>query len=336
MKKILFLFTVLIGLAIGFLYFITSVNLVDSEDGIELKIRSGDKWEVVQNQLAASPHLKHSAILFFVAKQMKYPERVRAGRYILKPEKSAIDIVRKLRNGQQDAVIVVINNITFVEDLASKISQQLDIDSVEFVQFMKDSQNAHQYGFSEEGFIGMFLCNTYEMYWNTSIEKFADRMQVEYNRFWNEERTLKANRQGITPEQAIILASIVQRETNYKPEYGQVASVYLNRLRKGMLLQADPTVKFALNDFAIKRILNKDLEIDSPYNTYKYLGLPPGPIGLPELNVVDAVLNSTSSDYLYFCAVYGTGQHAFSKTYSEHLTHARAYHRALSAQKIYR
>jgi UPF0755 protein len=241
-----------------------------------------------------------------------------------------------LKNGQQDAVNFVINNITFPEQLASRVTQKLDIDSTEFLHYISQPEIAEKYGMNSTNFFGMFLCNTYEIYWNISLEKFVDKMHQEYQRFWTAERIQKATHIGLKPEEVIVLASIVQKETNFQPEYGTVASVYLNRIRLGMPLQADPTVKFALKDMSIKRILNKDLQTDSPYNTYKNIGLPPGPIGLPESNVINGVLNAPINNYLYFCAIFGSGKHTFSTSYSEHLINARAYQKALNEEKIYR
>jgi UPF0755 protein len=174
------------------------------------------------------------------------------------------------------------------------------------------------------------------MFWDTDIAGFLDRMHKESDRFWNEDKTNRARSLGLLPDEAIILASIVQKETNHRPEYSRVAGVYLNRINRGMPLQADPTVKFALGDMAIRRILKKDLSVDSPYNTYLNKGLPPGPICLPDINVIDAVLNAEKHSYLYFCATYGSGKHAFAVTYNDHLKNAAAYQRALNQEEIYR
>lgn len=336
MKKIFFALIVALVFSGGMAFAVFSLNLIKNESGVEVKIRKGDGWDVVKNQLSGNADVKFSSLINLTAKIFRYDQRIRSGRYVLAKGSSAVDIIRKLRSGNQDPVNFVINNITFPEQLASRAGQKLDIDSTEFLQFIESPENALKYGFNRDNFIAMFLCNSYQLYWDIGLEGFVDRMSQEYNRFWNEEKRQQANKIGLLPEEVIVLASIVQKETNYKPEYGTVASVYLNRLRTGMPLQADPTVKFALRDMSIKRILKKDLETDSPYNTYMYRGLPPGPIGLPESDVISGVLNAPSNNYLYFCAIFGSGKHAFSKTYSEHLEYARAYQKALNAQQIYR
>ncbi len=336
LKKVLLVFAALIIGIVSVLHSFTKLNMIENEEGVELRIRKGDTFEDVKNQLLSDGQYKIPFYFETASKLLKYDKNIKSGRYLIPYKSSTVDIVRKLRSGNQDAVKIIIHNVTFPVQLASKVSMQLDIDSAQFVQFILDSVQASEYGFNTENFWSMYLSNSYQIYWDVGIEGFAQRMQQEYNRFWNEERKSKSEKIGLTPEEVIVLASIVQKETNHKPEYGTVASVYLNRLKKGMLLQADPTVKFALGDMSIKRILAKDLDVDSPYNTYKYAKLPPGPICLPELDVVESVLNAPSDNYLYFCAVYGTGKHAFARTYSEHLINARAYQRALNQEKIFR
>ena len=204
-----------------------------------------------------------------------------------------------------------------------------------FVETLYDGQIADQYGFTKENFPSMFLANTYELYWDTSEEQFMDRMKKEYDRFWTDERKMKAERLGLSTQDVITLASIVEEETKTKSELKTVAGLYLNRLERGIALQADPTVKYAVGDFTLKRILNKHLEVDSPYNTYKYAGLPPGPIRIPELNVVEAVLNPGEHDYIYMCAKPDySGEHAFAKTLAEHNRNADIYHTFLNQEKI--
>lgn len=336
MKKIFFvlLFIVLVFGIVLYLLIFQSALKGNSE--VLIKIKNTDQWEQVEQQLLKNQEIRYPHLLILVAKTLSYPENIRPGRYVIHQKFSTIDIVRKLRNGQQDAVNFVINNITFPEQLAGRVTQKLDIDSTEFMNYISQPEIAEKYGFNTDNFFGMFLCNTYQIYWNISLEKFVDRMHQEYQAFWKEDRVQKANKIGLKPEEVIVLASIVQKETNYQPEFGTVASVYLNRIRIGMPLQADPTVKFALKDMSIKRILKNDLQIDSPYNTYKYTGLPPGPIGLPESNVINGVLDVPINNYLYFCAVFGSGKHVFSTNYSEHLNHARVYQKALNEEKIFR
>jgi len=321
----------------GGLFYLSFIAIVlEGEQPIEVLIRKGDSYASVETQLTTSNELQYGFLLKPIAKALKYDAYVKPGRYLIQPGSTILDIIRKLRSGNQDAVNVTLNNITFLHQLAGKVAAKLDIDSTELANNLYNLEVAQQYGFAKESFAAMFLCNTYSFFWNTSIDGFLQRMQSEYQRYWNEDRVNKAKQLNLEPEEVIILASIVNKETNYRPEYPKVAGVYLNRLRKGMLLQADPTVKFAIGDMAIRRILNTHLQTDSPYNTYKYTGLPPGPICLPELDVIEGVLNAQKHDYLYFCAIYGSGQHAFAVTYDQHLKNARAYHQALNREKIYR
>lgn len=318
------------------LYLVVFQSAVKGNSDVVIKIKNTDNWEQVEPKLLENKEIKYPRLLIFITKTLNHQKNIRSGRYVITNKYSTLDVVRKLKNGQQDAVNFVINNITFPEQLASRVTQKLDIDSTEFLHYISQPEIAEKYGMNSTNFFGMFLCNTYEIYWNISLEKFVDKMHQEYQRFWTAERIQKATHIGLKPEEVIVLASIVQKETNFQPEYGTVASVYLNRIRLGMPLQADPTVKFALKDMSIKRILNKDLQTDSPYNTYKNIGLPPGPIGLPESNVINGVLNAPINNYLYFCAIFGSGKHTFSKSYSEHLINARAYQKALNEEKIYR
>ena len=335
-KLVLILFAIaLLGLGAGY-YVLFKQNILLANQEVEIKIRKNDTWEVFKNQIDTSPSLTHKKIIELAAKLLKYDQRLRSGRYVFNKETSAVDFIRKLRNGNQDAITLIINNINFPEDLAKRVADKTDIDSTEFIQLLKDDSTAQNYGYTVDNFWSMFLPNSYQIYWDTEIEAFLKRMKREHDTFWNDSRKAKAVQINLTPQQVFVLASIVQKETNFQAEYATVASVYLNRLRIGMPLQADPTVKFALNDMSIKRILNQDLKIDSPYNTYKYTGLPPGPIGLPELNVVDGVLNPISSNYLYFCAVYGENRHVFTSSYTQHLKNAKAYQNELNKHKVFR
>lgn len=337
LKKFL-LIILITGIAVG-LYFFYLVNVAPAlkeDQSIEVLIRKGDNYSGIEAQLTNNNELQYGFLLKPVAKALKYDKYVKPGRYVIKPGSTILDIIRKLRSGNQDAINVTLNNITFLHQLAGKVALRLDIDSTELANALYDANIAGTYGFSKESFAAMFLCNTYSFFWNTSVEGFLERMHDEYQRYWNDERSNKALKLNLKPEEVIILASIVNKETNYRSEYPTVAGVYLNRLRKGMLLQADPTVKFAVGDMALRRILKTHLQSDSPYNTYKYSGLPPGPICLPELDVIEGVLNAQQHDYLYFCAIYGSGQHAFAVNYDQHLKNAREYHKALNREKIYR
>jgi UPF0755 protein len=285
---------------------------------------------------------KHDIILNYkafdwVAKQKKYASSIKPGKYLLDKGLNTNEILNMLKSGNQQPVEVTFNNLRFIEELAGAISKYIQPDSAELIQKFNDPAIQEKYGFNKNTFHCMFIPNTYEFYWTTTADQFLERMSMEYKRFWNEERTNKAKTLGLTPEEVMTVASIVQEESNKKMEKPIIAGLYLNRIKRGMLLQADPTVRFALGNFRIKRILNSHLTIDSPYNTYKYPGLPPGPINFPEISSIDAVLNASKTPYLYMCARQDfSGYHNFSKTLSGHNANARKYQAALDSLEIYK
>jgi UPF0755 protein len=271
-----------------------------------------------------------------VARKKSYPSLIKPGRYLFSGEMSYVDVIDRLRSGDQQPVEVTFNNIRTLNDLAGKVGKQIEADSAEIIAFIEDTSNYAEDGFSRETVITVFIPNTYEMYWNTSAEGFYKRMLQEYHKFWNEERTNKAAAKGLDPIGVSILASIIDDEVVKADEKPRIAGVYLNRLDRGMLLQACPTIKFALNDFTITRVLNKHLIVESPYNTYKYKGLPPGPIGCPTIEGINAVLNAEEHDYIFFAAKADfSGYHNFSKTLSEHNRYADEYQRELDKRKIF-
>jgi len=240
-----------------------------------------------------------------------------------------------LRSGNQQPVQVTFNNLRFISELAGAVSKYIQPDSVELLKKFTDPATFEKYGFTESTFHCMFIPNTYEFYWTTTADQFLERMSMEYKHFWNEERRNKATKLGLTPEEVMTVASIVQEESNKKDEKPIIAGLYLNRIKRGMPLQADPTVKFALGNFRIKRVLKSHLEVESPYNTYKYPGLPPGPINFPEIGSINAVLNAAKTPYIYMCAREDfSGYHNFAKTLSAHNENARKYREALDAQDI--
>lgn len=258
------------------------------------------------------------------------------GKYAVFPTDNILDIYLRISRGRQTPVNLSFNNIRTREQLARRIGNQLMIDSAEIATLLFDSIYCAGRGYTPITIISMFIPNTYEMYWNINADNFFSRMQKEYDKFWNKERVNKAKQIGFTPEQVITLASIVEEETNNNAEKPIVAGLYINRLHRGMPLQADPTIKFALQDFSLKRIYDKHLNIDSPYNTYKYSGLPPGPIRIPSVKSIDSVLNYAHHNYLYMCAKEDfSGTHNFASTFSEHQKNAQKYRRALNNRKIF-
>lgn len=262
---------------------------------------------------------------------------VMPGRYKVDAVEADLNFIRRLRNGEQTPVKVTFNNIRTKQQLAKCLSEQLLVDSASIASLLNDANFLKDYGMKPETAVCLFIPNTYEMYWSVSARGLVDKFYSEYKRFWNQERLEKAEKAGLTPVEVAILASIVEEETNKASERPIVAGLYINRLRKGMLLQADPTVKFAVGDFGIRRVLNKHLQIDSPYNTYKYKGLPPGPIRIPTAAAMDAVLNYTKHKYIYMCAKETfNGEHNFATTLAEHNRNAARYQKALNQRRIMR
>jgi UPF0755 protein len=272
-----------------------------------------------------------------VARQKHYDTNIKAGAYRIDSGWDNNKLVNLLRSGTQTPVMVTFNNVRTREELAGKLAKQLQSDSLSFLTAFKNDSNAIRNGFKPETLPALFIPNTYSFYWTTTPAVFLTRMKREYDAFWNEARKLKAKALGLTTDQVATLASIVQEESNKNDEKPVIAGVYLNRLHKNWPLQADPTVRFALGDFTIRRILTAQLAVDSPYNTYKNAGLPPGPINFPEISSIEAVLNARIHDFFYFCAKEDfSGYHNFAKTLSEHNQNARKYQEALNKMKIFK
>ena len=271
-----------------------------------------------------------------VAQRASLEEKFKPGRYIFTPDKINKDIVRTLSMGWETPMMLTLSgNIRGLEKLSGILGKKLAADSAAFMEYLCREDVWKGCGFNKENFMGMFLPNTYEVYWTITPEKFVERMKKEYEKFWNTERTAKAAQIGLTPQEVSVLASIVCEETNYGPEMPRVAGVYMNRLKRGMKLDADPTVKFALGDPTIKRILFRHLNVDSPYNTYKNIGLPPGPITIPSIKGIESVLGYEKHNYLYFCASPSMdGTHRFARTLVEHNRNAREYQAVLNKMKI--
>lgn len=275
-----------------------------------------------------------------LAKIRKYPYYVKPGRYILTEGASTSKVVDKLRAGAQDEVHLHFGRARSLSELAAKVGCQIEADSAALMALFMTPERLGRFRLDSapltyETAMACFLPNTYYLHWNTTAEKFLGRMIYEQETFWNGARRDKAAALKMTPLEVITLASIVEMETNKQDEKADIASVYLNRLRKGIPLQADPTVKFAMGDPALRRILKAHLKVDSPYNTYLYRGLPPGPVCTPTAVSIDAVLANKKTSYLYFCAREDfSGYHAFATNLREHNDNARRYHRALNERKI--
>ena len=307
-------------------------NVVTPEQKeFSLYIPTGADFDQVKDSLYSNHLIIDPASFEWVAQHKDYPSHVKPGRYVLKNGMGNNQLTNMLRGGLQTPVKVTFNNIRDVKILAGRIGTQIEADSASIAAYLADNINLNKLGFNSLTIPAMFLPNTYEFYWNTDAEKFVEKMKCEYDKFWNDERRNKARDIGLSPVQVSILASIVDKETNKTDEMPRIAGVYLNRLRNGWLLQADPTLVFAVGDFDLKRVLNVHKEVESPYNTYKYAGLPPGPICIPSLQSINAVLNAEKHNYYYFCAKDDfSGYHVFAKTLTEHNRNAQRYQRALS------
>ena len=260
---------------------------------------------------------------------------LKTGRYAIKPADNMRYLHRRLSMGYQTPVKLTIGSVRTLDRMARNVSRQLMIDSTEVATLLNDTAYIREIGYTKETLPALFIPNTYEVYWDMSAEDFMARMQKEHKAYWNEKRMKQAEAIGLTPIEVATLASIVEEETANQAEKPMVAGLYINRLKRGMLLQADPTVKFSLQEFGLKRILFKHLEVDSPYNTYKYAGLPPGPIRVPSYQGLESVLNYTKHNYIYMCAKEDfSGTHNFAVTSAQHAANARKYQQALNRKGI--
>lgn len=306
--------------------------LVEGEKKV-LTIEEDETFKSLQNKLYDEKYLNDLVSFSFLAKMMGFDKSIKPGKYAIHPNMSNVDVIRLLRSGVQTPVRITFNNIRLKEDLASRLTSNLLMNEDEFNraldQFIKQSNNFNQYNI-----IAMFIPNTYEVYYNISGEELMERMHLEFNRFWNEERRKKAKSLDMTPLGIATLASIVNAESVKREEAKRIAGLYLNRLNGDIPLQADPTLVFAAKDFTIKRVLNVHKEIDSPYNTYKNLGLPPGPINMPPIYAIDAVLNYEKHNFIYMCAKEDfSGYHYFAETLREHINNANRYQNQLSIEQ---
>lgn len=311
-------------------------NVIISENTY-LFIPTGSNLDSVRQILLENRLLKNFKSFNWVAEKKNYKTHVYPGRYKLANRMNNNDLINKLRSGNQDPVQLVFHNIRTKEQLSARVSLHIEADSVNIIDLLNNEQYLSRFGFTPQTVASLFIPNTYEFNWNTDAAGFLKRMTGEYKNFWNEERKRKAEQIGLTLIEVSTLASIIDEESFWEEEKSIIAGVYLNRLRRGIRLQADPTIKFAIGDFTIQRVLKNHLEVDSPYNTYKYAGLPPGPIVIPSISGIEAVLNAEKHNYLYFCAKEDmSGYHYFSKTLTQHNRYARLYQQALNRQKIWK
>ena len=309
-------------------------NILVGKENRVIIIPNEASFEMVQKLLHEGQYVQDLISFSFLAKLMDYDEAVKPGRYILQANMNNLQAIRFLRSGLQEPVKITFNNVRLIPELSEKITRNLGITPQEFEAGLIQFAMNNSYGFNKDNVLCMFIPNTYEVYYNVSVEALINRMHGEYENFWNEERTEKAKALGLTTIQISILASIVQAETVKQDEAPKIAGLYLNRIKQGIPLQADPTLVFAVGDFTLKRVLDVHKKVDSPYNTYRYAGLPPGPINMPEVFALDAVLNYFPSDYIYMCAKEDfSGRHNFTASYSEHMRNATRYQNALTIEQ---
>jgi len=315
--------------------FVSNVNL--TSEHVIFYIPTGTGYEEVVNSLEEQHIIGDRRSFSWVARKKLYDTAVKPGRYKISNGISNNELINLLRSGNQDPVMVVFHNIRTLNELSGRVSGYLEADSVDFLEYFTDDALPARYGLTRQTFTTLFIPNTYEFFWTTTPEEFTERMDREYKDFWEGKRDKQAVEMGMTRAEVVTLASIVDEETLFDEENPTVAGLYINRLKRGIPLQADPTLKYALGDFSVQRILNGDKNIDSPYNTYKYKGLPPGPISIPSVSAIDGVLNFEKNKYIYMCARADfSGYHAFASTLAQHNANARAYQQALNRNKIYR
>ena len=310
-------------------------NVKLKSDAIDIHIPTDGTMSTLMDSLSQRHAIIDTTSFRWVANKMKF-QKVKPGKYTIKNNWNNKELIGLLRSGRESAVKLTFNNLRHVKDVAGAVSKEIEIDSVSLFNYLLSEEAIELTGLNKATMMTLFIPNTYELYWDLGAKELVERFKREKDKFWTAERLNKAEKIGLSKEEVYTLASIVQKESNLKSEKPTIAGIYLNRLKKGILLQADPTVVFAVGDFSIRRVLNKHLEFDSPYNTYIYEGLPPGPIFMPDISTIDAVLDAEEHDYIYFCAGPGyNGKHQFAKTLSQHLANARKYHNWLNKEKIY-
>ena len=326
----------LVGGAVAYVaYSAVMAPVVKNDQTVYVQVYPGDDVRRVEEVLTSVVDFKTTAAFAPLMKHYKYDQRVKPGNYAIRPGDSMRDICLRLLSGNQTPVKLVLPSVRTLDRLAGAVSKQIMTDSAAVMDLLTDVRFLDSLGYTSETIPCLFIPNTYEVYWTMSPKQFVTRMVKERNAFWTPARTAKAKALGLTPNEVITLASIVDEETVKNDEKPMVAKLYLNRLKRGMKLQADPTVKFALGEFELRRILYVHLQTNSPYNTYKYAGLPPGPIRIPTISAIESVLNPANHSYLYMCAKEDfSGYHNFATTLTQHNVNARRYQPALNRRGI--
>ncbi len=304
---------------------------------VYIYIDRDDTADSVYHKIQKFGHVRKFAGFRWMAKYKDFNRHIHTGRYAIRPHDNIYHVYSRFSRGYQEPMNLTIGSVRTLERLARSIGKQLMIDSAEIADRLFDPTFQTQTGYTAATLPCLFIPETYQVYWDMSVEDFFKRMKNEHERFWNKERLAQATVIGMTPEEVCTLASIVEEETNNKEEKPMVAGLYINRLHQDMPLQADPTIKFALQDFGLRRITNEHLKVDSPYNTYINTGLPPGPIRIPSKKGIDSVLNYTRHNYIYMCAKEDfSGTHNFASNYADHMANARKYWKALNERKIFK
>lgn len=320
----------------GILYYYLLAPQFYPTKTVYIYVDRDDNLDSVYNKVKVNGKPQNFTGFKWMAQYKKYASNIHTGCYVIHPSENIYHVFSRLYRGYQEPINLTIGSVRTLNRLAGSVGRQLMIDSTEIVTLINDTNFQRKLGYNIETLPAFFIPNTYEVYWNMTAQDFMGRMQKEYQRFWNQSRIRKAQALNMTPVEIATLASIVEEETNNTAEKPDVAGLYINRLHRGMPLQADPTIKFALQNFALRRITNADLNVNSPYNTYLNTGLPPGPIRIASPTGLDAVLNYTKHDYIYMCAKDDfSGTHNFASNYNDHLKNARKYWNALNKRKIF-
>lgn len=331
-RKIIWFVLLIVILFIAYCAWNIFGPVIHNPDKKYLYISTGSRYENVKEKLLKNDFISSTFWFDKIAGYADYPKKVKAGKYKITNGMSLYHLVKMLRSGKQEPVNLVITKLRTKQDLAKKIASQFETDSLAVISFLEDPDSVAEFNVDTNNVMTIVIPNTYTYFWNTSVENIFRKLYKGEQDFWTSERKEKAGKLGLSPTQVYILASIVEEETTKENDKGNIASVYINRLKKGMRLAADPTVKFALNDFSLKRIYQKHLQFSSPYNTYLNAGLPPGPICTPSIKTIDAVLNSPETNYLFFVAKPDfSGYSNFASNYQQHQVFAKAYQKALDS-----
>ncbi|MFZ1306000.1 MAG: endolytic transglycosylase MltG [Ferruginibacter sp.] len=334
-KKLVFGFLLIVLLAGSYAAWQVFGPTVFEPENKYFYIKTGTGYRDVRQSLIDQQIISSTYFFDLLSKQLKYPGKVKAGRYQIKKGGSLLSLIRMLRSGNQYPINLVINKLRLKEDLAQKIAANFECDSASVMDVLNDPETLQKFNVNSNTVMTIVVPNTYSMLWNASAEKIINKLHSEKEKFWNAERQAKAKAINLTPEQVYTMASIVEEETNKEQDKGLIASVYMNRINTGIKLQADPTVKFAMKNFGLKRIKYVHLSYDSPFNTYQNAGLPPGPICTPSSKTIDAVLNAPQTNYIYFVAKPDwSGLSNFCQSYEEHLVNAKNYQRFLDSVGI--